>query len=490
MSSLSRLLSLLLPAALAGCAMDAAPEDFSDEELPAFEDFAGKDDTGYVGNRAVELEATLRGRVRVMVPGKTAAELETLAGELRADPQSWEHRDITEQVSEQVKYARNSLKAERLNLNLEGGAPTFSEITVIEGGLEIAYSLAVESLVKFKDLESQGLRASDLVGRQITARLPLVPQGLFERAGATCATDPDTMMPPDAHDLGAHNLFYYWDPSRAGCRIGEAELVTAEYKIESSLDSPNVYPEYDQLVADGRIDMGVIFGQIEHGELKRNDWGFISFNDLTRAFTNKGFRIVERFPENRGHRLEKTMQGRLVVSITMYTPVGFADNVPRDEASTRFRDAIRASEIFYYNGHAFYGSLDVLDDPSAYPAGRYQILFMDACWSYAYYTKQIFRNRATATDADGYALTDVINNTEPGITGSELTAAILYDNIFKGAEAVRRGRDASLYSWNNLIKYMNDHAELRARRRSSDHPDPEIYGASGVRTNRWQPPSR
>jgi hypothetical protein len=177
-----------------------------------------------------------------------------------------------------------------------------------------------------------------------------------------------------------------------------------------------------------------------------------------------------------------------VVSITILTPVQFADDVPREQANEVFRSAMRANEIVYYNGHAFYGSLTVLDDPSAYPADTYQIVFMDACWSYAYYTKQIFQNRVTAMDATGHALVDVVNNTEPGITGSEHTAAILWDNVFKGAAAVRSNADATIYSWNNLIKYMNDHAEERARLRSaSNHPNPEIYGASGVRSNAWQP---
>ena len=35
-----------------------------------------------------------------------------------------------------------------------------------------------------------------------------------------------------------------------------------------------------------------------------------------------------------------------------------------------------------------------MDDPEIY-SGRYQIFFMNSCWSYEYYTKQIFRNSVT-----------------------------------------------------------------------------------------------
>lgn len=456
-------------------------------EIPSFEDyFDSKVDTGYIGNRAFEIEATFAGRVRVQVPDKTDEELMTIAEALLADSRNWQYRDITAQVTEQIKYARNTLQQESLNLNLEGGNPTFSSIEVIDGALELNYTIRIESLVKYKDLESKGLTVDDLVGRTIELQLPLVPEGLFERVGATCAWDPDTNAEIDPHELGAHNLFYYFSPTREGCTLAEADLTTGTYHVESSLDAATVYPEYDLLVADGRIDMAIIFGQIKHGELENTDWGFLSFNGLTREFQQRGFQIVETYDDNRGHRLEATYPGDLVIDIEMWTPVGFADNVPREEANERFRTALRNHEIVYYNGHAFYGSLRVLDDPEAYPQDTYQVLMMDSCWSYAYYTKQIFRNRATEEDPNGYALVDVVNNTEPGISGSYATAAILWTSIFRGASMVRVGTDASLYSWNNINAYMNEHAEYRARARTQ-YPNPEIYGVSGVRNNNWAP---
>lgn len=479
--------TLLVAAALAGCAepADTTPDEV---DLPGFAEYLDdKADTGYVGTRAAELEATFSGRVRVLLPERSATDLEAIAAALRADPRNWEHRAITAQVTEQIKYARNALRAEALNLNLEGGSPTFSAIDVVEGGLDLHYAVSVEALVKFKDLEARGLTPQDLVGRVVQPRLPLVPGGLFERVRAACATDPDAPSGTVAEaDLGAHNLFYYWDPARTGCPLTDADLVTGSYTVHSSLDAPTVYPEYDRLVADGRIDMVAIFGQIEHGVLNPYDWGFRSFNDFTRLWERRGFRRVETMPENRGHRLERTFPGGLVVRLTMYTPVSFADDVPRDQSNEVFRAAIRDNEIVYYNGHAFYGSLNVLDERTAYPEGTYQIIFMDACWSYAYYTKQIFRNRATEADPEGYALVDVFNNTEPGITGSEHTAVVAYEQILDGAAAVHAGRDATIYSWNNVVRYMNEHAEVRARQRTT-HPDPEIYGVSGVSTNAWRP---
>ncbi len=475
---------LLATAALATACTDSPSVDV---DMPDFEEFAdGKADTAYIGSRAAEVNATFKGKVRVAVPGKTPAQLAALATAVKANPGAWEHRDITNQVTEQIKYARNALKAQKLNLNLEGGSPAFATVTAITGGLELEYEVAVESLIKFKELEAQGLKPADLVGRVVESKLPLMPAGLLDRVSNKCATDPDDAAEAvPASELGAHNLFYYWDPAKAGCPLRATDLTTARYEIKSSLDAPKAYPEYDRLVADGKVTMGIVFGQIEHGELQSNDWGFISFDEMTYRLQQKGFRVTTRMTGNKGHKMAKTYTGGLKVEIEMYTPVSFADSVPREQSNQLFRDVMKRNEVIYYNGHAFYGSLTVLDERTAYPTDTYQIIFMDACWSYAYYTKQIFRNKATAADPTGYALADVVNNTEPGITGSETTAVVLYDKLFTGAAKVYAKQSASLYSWNAIAKYMAEHAERRAAARGDDHPNPEIYGISGARDNRY-----
>jgi hypothetical protein len=465
----------------------ACASTVEDIEMFSFDDFAdGKVDTGYLGSRAAEMEATFSSKVRVALPGKSAAELAAIADKLKTTPTDYELRDIVSKVSLQSKFARNALRAAKFNLNLEGGEPTFTTITVEAGGLLLEYQLKVESLVKYKDLEAMGLTPASLVGQQIDMKLPMVVDGLHERAGTKCSSDFDSNgAAVPAADLRPDNLFYYWHPERSGCNLGPADLSAGAYKVTSSHAQTSVYPEYDRLVADGKLTMVQIFGQIEHGDLSDNDWGWRSYADIKRLLEQGGFRVTMTYPNKKGVRLEKTMPKGLKVEIDMLTPVSFADHVDRELSNAAFRDAMRSHEIVYYAGHAFYGSLTVLDEPTAYPADTYQIMFMDACWSYAYYTKQVFRNKATAADPTGWVNSDVLNNTEPGITGSERTAHELWKNVFAGADAKFGGLSARRYSWNNLIKYMNEHAQRRADARGENNP--EIYGVSGVRTNAFKP---
>jgi len=454
----------------------------------SFEDFAdGKVDSGYIGSRSAEMEALFSSTLRVNLPGKTATELQAIANTLKTTPTDQSVRDIVYQVTQHSKFARNALRANKFTLNLEGGEPTFTNVTVEAGSLLLAYSVKIESLVKYKELEAMGLTASSLIGQQVDMKMPLVPEGLLTRVGTKCSSDFDenrAAVPTD--ELRIDNMFYYWDPARTGCTLAATDLADGHYKVTSLNPTISVYPEYDKLVADGKVTMVQIYGQIEHGDLTSSDWGWHSYNDIKGLLTSQqGFKVTQTFPDNKGVRLEKTMPNGLKVEVDMLTPVSFADHVDPAVSNAAFRDAMRTHELVYYAGHAFYGSLTVLDEPTAYPANTYQIIFMDACWSYAYYTKQVFRNKATASDPLGWALVDVVNNTEMGITGSERTAAVLWQNTLAGADAVFAHKSAKRYSWNNMIQYMNEHAQRRAD--ASGEKNPEIYGASGVRTNVYKP---
>src|SRR5688572_5479355 len=150
----------------------------------SFDDFAdGKVDTGYLGSRAAEMEATFASKLRVPLPGKTQQEIVAIADKLKASPTDWSVREVVAQVSTHAKFARNALRAAKYNLNLESGEQTFASVTVETGALVLEYTLKVESLVKYKDLEAMNLTPASLVGQQIDMKLPLAIDGLHERVG-------------------------------------------------------------------------------------------------------------------------------------------------------------------------------------------------------------------------------------------------------------------------------------------------------------------
>ncbi|MBW1871534.1 MAG: proprotein convertase P-domain-containing protein [Deltaproteobacteria bacterium] len=478
--------SFFVVAALAfgflSCSSSGPIEEYEPIDFETFID--GKEDTGYLSNKAAEMEARLISKVYIDMTGQSAQAIQAKADSL----QSASRWTLQKYTSPQLKYARNPLKGEKLDLNLERGDPEVVDVTTDANGVWLQYASSIESLVKFKELEEMNLTPSDLIGKQIAFQLPSMPESVFGKGGIACASDPDG---DELHveDLNDSNYFYYFDPDKQGCAlVANVDLVSANYEIISSLDTPSVYPEYDLLTQDKKISMVNLFGQITHGDLEDNDWGWIAYEQFKREFERAGFSVAETFENNFGHRLTKTYTGGLEVTANFYTPEALKDHRPREEVNQLFSQAIHDHEIVYYNGHAFYGSLTVLDKPESYPEETYQIINMDACWSYAYYTKQVFENKVDAeTDPDGMKYADVVNNTEPGITGSHKTAWLLYKNIFKGASDYMQGRSLSKYSWNNLIVYMNNSADQRARWYDPEKFHAEIYGASGVGSNCFNP---
>jgi hypothetical protein len=152
-----------------------------------------------------------------------------------------------------------------------------------------------------------------------------------------------------------------------------------------------------------------------------------------------------------------------------------------------FAELLRHHEILVYNGHSFYGSLSVLNDPANYPADRYQIIMMNSCWSYAYYTKQVFAAKATTTDPRGWRDADVVNNSEKGWSyDMEATTRLLLTNLFVGAEVggTAAGRR---YTWQAIISALNDTARHRHELYGVPGSHPELYGAGGVKDNLFSP---
>ncbi len=281
----------------------------------------------------------------------------------------------------------------------------------------------------------------------------------------------------------SYNYFYYYDPHQEGCAEAMEKAgigrITAELQIHDLAPSKTVYPEYDLLKEDGRIDIVVFFGAADHKwEPGDWDWGVSEYKAFIRDIENMGFEEKEHTP---GKRFERTVGERLEI-ITLIGPETL--KLLKDDSNGLFKELVQKNEIVVYNGHSFYGSLDVLRDESIYP-GFYQIFFMNSCWSYEYYTKQVFKANERPDDPEGWLLADVLNDTESGWfhNMTEVTS-ILLNNLLEGVE--HDGVDGDkFYTWDRIIAAMNKYAIYAQMWKNTETH--EIYGVSGVRTNRFDP---
>ena len=467
----------LVVGALLGCAGGETaadvPASLDDDLVP----IDGKADTAYYSNFATELEGTVIGVIEIDVAGLTQDDQEAQLARYEAN-----HTLLKVMADGQLKLAKSQLNAEKMHLNLSANDMDLEVLELADGVIRARYRVQVETLVTYKELKKLNVDPMDLVDTTYIAMVAADPRDLYARFGARCAAG------YQEGSLSDHNYFYYFDHTATECDV---PLVTLEFTVESLLPEVETYPEYDRLVKDGQVDVAIVFGQAADGPANGGDWGVMMWRTYEVGIRLQGFEKVAGL--ELGQRYVRTRNDVTVV-LDLYSPYDLEKL--GDAAPTLFGDMILGSEIVIYNGHSFYGSLNVLDDANNYPAGTYQILFMNSCWSYEYYTKQVFEHKATEGDPTGWALADVVNNTTYAwFARMEQATDIVVKNLLAGAENGGVDGRGRRYTWQNIIGVLNaqmegtcptdaDRADCRHYRPREAH---EMYGVSGVRTNTFRP---
>ena len=141
-----------------------------------------------------------------------------------------------------------------------------------------------------------------------------------------------------------------------------------------------------------------------------------------------------------------------------------------------FRNTLKDYSFVHYNGHSSYGSKHLLDDPDAF-SDTYQIIVMHSCQSFAYYSRQVFRAKATASDPQGFAMADVVATGKSSYpSGAPRTLNVLLDSLMYSMEAINNGTPEKAVDWITISEGI----------KNSTWGD-ILYGVAGVRSNSWQP---
>lgn len=450
-----------------------APSQF-DDLVPT----AGKADTAYYSNLATELEGEFTSTLRLDVSELTTAD--QAAEVIRLENNRYIIRVMAD---EQLKLAKGQLNAEKLHLNLTSDSIEIDRIEVVDNAVEIQYRIVVETLVTEKELQEEGIRAADLVDATYAVQVAADPRNLFDRVGDRCATG------FDAGSLGNENFFYYFDPALPSCDIEFAP--DTSFSVRTLLPNQETYPEYDLLVADGTVTAAIIFGAAESGAVHGGDWGVMMWRTFEANLRINDF--VKTDADIEGNRYVRT-QGGINQVIDVINPYVLEEH--GDSAEQLFAQLLSTHELIFYNGHSFYGSLDVLKNADHYPPETYQILFMNSCWSYEYYTRQVSDARRTDADPEGWRLADVVNNTTYAyFVQMEQSSRVLLFNLLAGAVSLGADNAGRKFSWQNIIGTLNSAAKNECPRHDPDadcrHYRPrrshEMYGVSGVRDNQFTP---
>jgi hypothetical protein len=287
-------------------------------------------------------------------------------------------------------------------------------------------------------------------GAVIEAKVPRKPFSLMEDAGKRCAT-------PNSHiSLDQSVYWYLWNPDDSQC---PAELLqTMTLTVEEVLPkNPASYPEYDQLLADKRLDVVVLFGKLDDGDVKK-DTNWKNLEGLATWLRQAGFAEETSAPMGRRFLRKK---GELSVVVDLFGPDLF-ESVADYSGFPNWQKAVSEHEVVMYNGHSVLGTGYAFEKVQ-YPA-FYQIFQVASCLSYEYYVRPVLAGKGS------WASVDVVSNVEPTYYTENLPlTSTIVAGLVKGFEG------GGKTSWQDIMAAVSK--KLGHAR----------FGVSGARDNCFTP---
>lgn len=239
----------------------------------------------------------------------------------------------------------------------------------------------------------------------------------FNKYGDTDCTD------YAAHDNETGIYWYYYRPKQSGCDLSASDIVRTKATVRLSAEnSVDTYPEYDKIWSDNTLTVVSIFGKVEDGTTTESDRGIWSHSqfvatmkkELPNAKTtpaNLPARVGVKYPDV---TIESTLpDGRKVKLVSL-----LVDNVREGgpEFEDRYNDLSTDADVIAYNGHAGLGeNVRKLATLGKFKKGKYQIVYMNGCDTFAYVDGSMAKARAklNSDDAAGTKYLEFITNSMP-----------------------------------------------------------------------------
>lgn len=401
-------------------------------------------DSGWIASDSYEVEAIVRGTVVQKDEGVWSGVMMDPALQLKL-------------IDEQVKFVKVTAEAEGWRFNQLSDSVNVIAIMENDGNIFIEYEAVIDML---GPLDARLPKLDEIENIFFDAPVPLVPDGFTQTHFSTCAFS-------DKYTVRAYNFHYYFRPDLEECELA---LTTAQVEITEVFERPVVYPEYDRLMKefdDGFVGFraALLPNRGDNDPMSRFD----AHAEMLEEELNLTPTVMESGLFNR-YVLER---GNARIEIDLFNPTALPWG---QNFESHFRTRLKDYEFVHYNGHSNYGNKHLLDDPDAF-SSDYQIIMMHSCQSYAYYTRQVFRAKATAEDPSGFDNADILSTGKSSYpSGAPRTLEVVLTSLVDGMDAVLRGEPQEAPTWIEITEGM----------KNSTWGD-ILYGVAGVRTNNWQP---
>ncbi len=239
----------------------------------------------------------------------------------------------------------------------------------------------------------------------------------YRKYGSSSCTD------AFAHDNETGIYWYYFRPDQSGCALDAADVVKPKAKVSLSPENTSkTYPEYDKVWADDTLEVISIFGKVEDGATTDADRGIWSHGELVSKMRSELPNAVVT-PANTPARpgianpdvtIESTLPNGKKVKITSF----LVDNIREPWAgfAERYNALSGTADVIAYNGHAGLGqNVRALARMGTFKPGKYQMVYMNGCDTFAYVDGTLAETRArlNADDPTGTKYMEILTNSMP-----------------------------------------------------------------------------
>ncbi|MBF0359444.1 MAG: hypothetical protein HQK49_00440 [Oligoflexia bacterium] len=276
------------------------------------------------------------------------------------------------------------------------------------------------------------------------------------------------------------NYFYYFSSTYVNCTndiTPSINLKVVDVQVKS--ENYDIYPEYHRLMEDGNVDIFIFFNKVGNEAPRKS-------KQLLALLKKRGF-IEQKLREGR-YILNKSVNDiNFKVEVVVQEELAAVPNLPQQENPfTLLATAVRNEEIIIYDGHSGFGGnlSEVFSTSEAYPANKYQIIFLNACYSYSYAINEILSAKALK-DFDFKNLNiDVVATYKSSVMSAALKDYFIEKllaaaAIYKKSAGEWSAEDKKNLSWFAIIKKINAYDTHDA-----------IYLVSGEQGNDYQPGKR
>ena len=417
-----------------GCGDDTA-EKFAANPFLQDQANASKEDTHYLNPDGIEVEVDLEGDVDA--PAYRKADAPAMLGQFALTTLAKRGDFYLESLAE------DATSRDRVEWRVDGNWITAAEAEDVSPDLLTHFRIQGVNAVLL-----HGAMDDAAEGKLYLARVPKRPFSIMADAGDTCADK-------DGHMSLSQSIYWYmWNPDRAQCPTElQQDLAITLTRMLPSGKVP--YPEWDRLVADGKITTVVLYGLIGD-EMSDNDIGMVSLREMSAWLLDAGFQEVAATV---GIRFTRVVAG-VSVEIDLYSPKEFS-GLGDHAHFGNFQKALSEHEIVVYDGHSMLGASDFWSKPD-YP-DFYQIYLYGGCLGYEYYVRPILNGK------DGWEDLDILSSVvEVSATANEYAGPFLSKMLW----AIEHNYNVS---WKDML--------VAIRTRVGD----STFGVSGVRENCFSP---